>query len=99
MRKLSQSGHPGLRLFVSRLEMILGTLLLGLATLLLHLETRRVGRGASSEQALGLLAALTASALAMVISIGGPEDLTLESKQAFSSKDSPLRVRGNKYHG
>ncbi len=68
LRLGSVEGLNGLKRFFGKLEMFMGFLSLGLATFLLRLETRRRGSPEGAEQALGLLSAMTAGALALLVS-------------------------------
>ena len=57
-----------LKRFLGELEMFVGFLSLGLATFLLRLETRRLGRTKGMDQTLGLLSIMTAGAVALILS-------------------------------
>ncbi len=67
LRLGSAEALNGLKRFLGKLEMFIGFLSLGLATFLLQLETRRRGNTEGAEQALALLRAMTAGALALVV--------------------------------
>lgn len=54
------------RRFLARLELLIGFLSLGLATLLFRIESKRLGRTGSGDQALKLLSLMMAGALAML---------------------------------
>ena len=49
------------------LELLIGLLSLGLATLIFRVESKRLGRSEGMDQALRLLSLMTAGALAMII--------------------------------
>ena len=57
-----------LKRFLGELEMFVGFLSLSLATFLLRLETRRLGRTEGMDQTLGLLGIMTAGAVALILS-------------------------------
>jgi hypothetical protein len=57
----------GVRRFLARLELLIGFLSLGLATLLFRIESKRLSRTGSADQALKLLSLMMAGALAMLI--------------------------------
>jgi len=57
----------GLKRFLEKLEMLIGFLSLVLATFLLRLEARRLGRAENVDQALALLSAMTMGALVLVL--------------------------------
>jgi hypothetical protein len=58
----------GVRRFLGTLELLIGFLSLGLATLLFRIESKRLGRTGGADQALKLLSLMMAAALAMLVS-------------------------------
>jgi hypothetical protein len=57
----------GVRDLLRQLQLLIGFLSLGVATLLFRIESRRLGRSEGADQALRLLSLLMAGTLAMLI--------------------------------
>jgi len=83
VRSGSAEGLNGLKRFLAKLEMFIGFLSLGLATFLLQLETRRRGNTEGAEQALALLSAMTAGALALAVSGGVDENIVPSGSESI----------------
>ena len=83
VRSGSAGGLYGLKRFLAKLEVFIGFLSLGLATFLLQLETRRRSNTEGAEQALALLSAMTAGALALAVSGGVDENIVPSGSESI----------------
>ena len=62
--------------FLGELDLLVGFVSLGLATLLLRFESRRPGRSEGAGQVLALLGVMTAGAFALILARHRPEPVS-----------------------
>ncbi len=74
---MASGGHAqpikALGRFLGELDLLVGFVSLGLATLLFRLESRRLGRSEGASQVLALLGLMTAGAFALILARHNPE--------------------------